>query len=45
MQNGNIFQHTGALITAYGSGDDLLKFNGNPKNESVDPWSSGVGFK
>ena len=28
------FEHTGALITADGFGDDLLKLDGNPKNES-----------
>ena len=39
------FEHTGSLITTDGSGDDLLKHDGNPKNESVGPWSSGVGFK
>ena len=28
------FECTGALITVDGCGDDLLKFDGNPKNES-----------
>ena len=34
MTNGNILNILGALITADEFGDDLLKLNGKPKNES-----------
>ena len=35
------FEHTGALITADGSGDDLFKFDGNPLKDMMNAtgWS------